>query len=401
MPDLTTTGWDMNDPIRALSAFFKTLPEPPHLLALGEPNHTEEAYPLWRNRVFQVLVEQHGFRSIALETDALLGLRVNAHITTGEGHFEDIMEYGFSHEFGQIPANRALIEWMGHHNAGRDEKDRVHFYGFDAPTESMWAPSPRHALLVLHDHLSTFLTDLTIEKSTIEQLCGEDTQWTNPAAAMDSMQSVGATEEAKQLRWLADELLTLLETEGQRLELEPEAFWHAQLHARAAQGLLRYHAIMADPTPHRLARLLTLRDSMMADNLCSIAEREKPRGPTLVFAHNQHLGHRINHWKRGALSLTWCPAGKHVKDRLGARYRFIATTSGQPEATAAHATRDELKPTLYSTSSLLPFLMDSSSGTMGTNTTPDSFSVKPQFLQHTDGVLLVPISQESSIDSRR
>ena len=253
MPDFIATGWDMREPISAVSAFLNTLPEAPHLLALGEPNHTEEAYPLWRNRIFQTLVEQHGYRSIALETDALLGLNVNAHITTGEGLFEDIMHHGFSHGFGQIPANRALIEWMRQHNAGQEEKNRVHFYGFDAPTESMWAPSPRHALLVLHDHLSTWLTDLTIDRSTIVHLCGEDAPWINPAAAMDHTQSIGATREAQHLRWIADELLTLLETEGARLDMEPEVFWYAHLHARAAQGLLRYHAIMADATPHRLA----------------------------------------------------------------------------------------------------------------------------------------------------
>ena len=34
---------------------------------------------------------------------------------------------------------------------------------------------------------------------------------------MDSTQSVGASEDAKALRWLADELLTLLETERPHL----------------------------------------------------------------------------------------------------------------------------------------------------------------------------------------
>ena len=209
----------------------------PQLLALGEPTHGVDAFPNWRNRIFRTLVEHHGYRSIALESDVLAGLRVDAHLTSGEETLDDIMQYGFSHGFGEVNANRELVAWLREFNAGRDETDRVRFYGFDAPTETMWAASPRQALLELHAYLAEHLTDLPGDRATIIRLCGDDACWTTEAAAMDPAQSVRASENAKQLRWLADELLTLLNTERPRLDVRPSDFWHAHLYARTGPGL--------------------------------------------------------------------------------------------------------------------------------------------------------------------
>jgi erythromycin esterase-like protein len=323
------TGWEMTDPARALTSFLSSLPRTPQLLALGEPTHGVDDFPSWRNRIFRALVEHHGYRSIALESDVLAGLRVDAYITSGEETLDEIMQHGLSHGFGAVIANRELIAWMREFNIDRNEANRVRFYGFDAPTETMWAASPRHTLLELHDYLAEHLPVLPGDRASIIRLCGDDTHWTNEAAAMDAAQSVGASENAKYLRWLADELLALLEIERPRLEVRPDDFWHARLHARTAQGLLRYHAAMADSSPNRVARMLTQRDMMMADNLIAIAEREAQRGPTLVFAHNQHLQRHNSQWTFGTMDLVWVPSGVHVSTRMGEQYVFIATAIGE------------------------------------------------------------------------
>ena len=83
-----------------------------------------------------------GTVSIALESDVLAGLSVNAYTTLGQGTLDETMQHGFSHGFGKIKANRELVAWMREFNTGRDEADRVRFYGFDAPMENMWAAQP-------------------------------------------------------------------------------------------------------------------------------------------------------------------------------------------------------------------------------------------------------------------
>jgi hypothetical protein len=104
---------------------------------------------------------------------------------------------------------------------------------------------------------------------------------------MDPSQSVGQTPGARQLRLLADDLVTLLDAQAPQLiaASTPDAWDRVRMYGRTATGLLRYHFWMADTSPGRVARLLALRDSMMAANLLAIAER----GPALVNAHNGHL----------------------------------------------------------------------------------------------------------------
>ncbi|WP_026332469.1 erythromycin esterase family protein [Deinococcus apachensis] len=331
MPDSLQTGWDLTEPRTAVSSFLGSLPAPPQLLALGEPTHRLDAFPAWRNRIFRTLAEDHGFRAIALESDIFASLRVNAYVTSGQDALDEVMRTGFSHDFGSIPANRELVGWMRGFNASRDPADHLRFYGFDAPLENLWAASPRASLLALHSFLTTHLGTLAVDRSTLERLCGEDTRWTNPAAGMDATQSIGNSGEARDLRLLADDLCGLLETEAPGLAAQPD-LWEARLHARTAAGLLRYHAVIADPASDRVARMLARRDLMMADNLIAIAEREQERGPTLVFAHNSHLQRPISVMKMGGMSLEWWSAGAHVSLRLGTRYAFIASDLGTAPA---------------------------------------------------------------------
>ncbi|AWN23365.1 erythromycin esterase [Deinococcus irradiatisoli] len=324
MPDETPLENDKARLRSSLATFLDRLPLRPQLLALGEPNHDVDAFPAQRNLLFSLLAEEHGFRSIALESDVVAGLRVNAHVTSGEGTTDEVMGTGFSHGFGARPANRALVAWMRSFNAGREPADQLRFYGFDAPLENLWAASPRQSLLALHTFLTRHLGPLPVSAAELERLCGDDERWTDPAAALDPSKSIGDSSEARRLQRLIDGLVSRLETETPYL-VSQSGFWEAQLHARTAAGLLRYHAVIAGPVPLqlRVTRMLALRDLMMADNLSAIAEREAPRGPTLVFAHDTHMHRQPSTMTMRGLKLEWWGAGAHMDVRLGQRYAYM------------------------------------------------------------------------------
>ena len=84
----------------ALANFLGSLETKPRLLGLGEPTHGEEEFPLLRNEVFRQLVEREGYRSVAIESDCLAALRVDAFVREGESSLDGVMETGFSHGFG-------------------------------------------------------------------------------------------------------------------------------------------------------------------------------------------------------------------------------------------------------------------------------------------------------------
>ncbi|MEV4617383.1 erythromycin esterase family protein [Asanoa sp. NPDC049573] len=300
------------------------LPARPRLLALGEPTHGREPLLAVRNDLFRQLVEEHGYRTIAIESDCLTGAVVDDYVTSGLGDLDDVLARGFSHEWGAFPGNRDLVRWMRAHNDGRPAAEQVRFAGFDGPLEITAAASPREALTGLHAYLEAVGDLLPCTAETVQRLLGADDRWTNPAAMMDPAQSVGRTPDADRLRLLADDLVALLNARTPELITTP-GWDRARLHARTAVGLLRYHRWMADPSPNRMAWLLSVRDSMMAANLLALADR----GPVLVSAHNAHLQrHRSSMRMMGDLRPQWWSAGAIVDARLGHEYAFLATALG-------------------------------------------------------------------------
>lgn len=132
---------DFARPVEA-SAIKELLPSRPRVLALGEPTHGEDTLLDLRNTLFRQLVEQEGYRTIALETDCLKALIVDAYVTSGEGALDDVMRRGFSHDWGGSQANRELIRWIREFNAARPADDHVRFAGMDGPWRSQ-APKAR------------------------------------------------------------------------------------------------------------------------------------------------------------------------------------------------------------------------------------------------------------------
>ncbi|MET8337688.1 erythromycin esterase family protein [Streptosporangium canum] len=309
---------DMARPLdgAGISGFLRSLPAKPLLLGLGEARHFVGELGELRNEIFRHLVEHEGYRSFAVESDCLMGLVVDDHITTGAGTLDDVMERGFSHGFGATPANRELVRWMRAYNEKHDEKLR--FFGFDGPLE-YWAASPRQALTGLHALLDG---PLPCTMETLDTLLGPDDRWTNEATIMDPSQSIGQSAEAQRLRLIADDLVALLDTQAPRLSTEDRE--RAALYGRTAVGLLRYHHWMADTSPERWTRLSALRDAMMAANLRAVAEQ----GPALVFASNLHLQRNKSLMSFGDHALEWWSAGAIAETHLGDRYAFLASALG-------------------------------------------------------------------------
>ncbi|MDT0466271.1 erythromycin esterase family protein [Streptomyces gibsoniae] len=321
---------DIKDTAHAVeaAAVMRLLPARPRLLALGEPTHGEDTLLDLRNELFRQLVEQEGYRTIAIESDCMTGLVVDDYVTSGTGTLDEVMEHGFSHGWGTSAANRELVRWMRDYNDGRPASDRLRFAGFDGPLEITGAASPRQALTALHGYLSARVDAdlLPCTGETLERLLGADDRWTDPAAMTDPAQSVGRSAEAGRLRLLADELVALLDEQTPHLiTATSRDDWHrARLYGRTATGLLRYHHWMADTSPARMTRLVGVRDSMMAANLLAVAEQV----PALVHAHNGHLQREKSTMRMGGMPLEWWSAGALVSARLGEEYAFVATALG-------------------------------------------------------------------------
>ena len=376
----------------AVRRFLGERSRPPRLIGLGEPMHGVDAFLDLRNELLRALVEEHGCRWVALESDCLAGRLVDDHVLGGDGDLDRVMTDGFSHGFGASAGNRALVEWLRVHNRGRSPGDRVRFAGVDPPMEAEGAQSPRAALRLLHTYLTESGTPVPYDWGRIDALLGDDERWSDPAVIMDPAKAVGATPEARELRVIADDLGWLLTAEGPLPG--SAALRDAELAARTASGLLAYHATLARTERYdRWAHCTGIRDAMMADNLRALAP-----GPVLAFAHHQHLRRGPGHIRAADRDWRFGPAGAHLARTFGADYAVIATAVGAaphlgipdppPNTLEGHLSATTTAPRLVSTADLaavVPGLVTRPAGSHRAYIPLD-----PATLDDFDAVLFVP-----------
>jgi erythromycin esterase-like protein len=365
---------------------------PPTLLAFGEPTHGESAFLQIRNEAFASLAER-GYRSIALESDQAAGLIADEFVRGSAAVTLDrALAEGFSHEFGVAPANRDLLLWMREWNAGRQASERLTFHGFDAPLEMASAPSPRR-------HLAQVCAFLGSNRSEeIDGLVGDEARWSDSAAIWEPGRSIGRSADAQRLRVIADDLLTELYLQAPR---RPEGWWAAFVQARAAVALLRYHAEAAAPLPQevRFARLAGVRDALMAENLLAIRSAEAHRGPTLVFAHNQHLQRHLSTMTMAGTDLSWFSAGAIIGSLLGDRYAVIAGSLGASPALGIEAPAPSTYEGTLQQKTRLPRYLRTSELEPAEQRTHDNryFPLDQATIEHADAVLHIPTGTDPAM----
>ncbi len=304
----------------AADGMVELLGDSVELLGLAEALHGSEEILVIRNRLFQRLVAAHGYSAVVIETSSPQARAVNEYVLgLREATDPDVQEW-----FGAYDANRELVEWMREHN--REHSPQLHFYGFDIPLAQGALPSPGRVLDIVFELDGT-------HRERLSRLLGDAADWEKPAAWYDPAQSIGLSERASELRLAVLDLITDLRVRRPELTATSGqlAFADALHHAELARKVLDAHAALA--TPGAYARMLGIRDLVMADNLEHFVALERGRGKVLVFAAAGHLKRGQTEWQLPPEPevKVWWAAGSHVGLSLGSRYRVIGMALGVSE----------------------------------------------------------------------
>jgi erythromycin esterase-like protein len=322
--------------IAAVDKMIASLGDSVELLGFGEALHGGEDILLLRNRLFQRLVEAHGYSAITVESSFPRARVVNEYVAgRGPASYEAVQDSGFSHGFGRLDANRELVEWMRRYNADPSHRVKLQFYGFDSPTEMTGTDSPGQVLHFVLDYLASIDSASGQEhRLRIDPLLGQDSDWENPAAMMDPTKSVGLSPAATALRIETEDLIAELGIHRPELVAQSDESRYAEAaqYAYVARWLLSYHATLARTSEKRLVECLGLRDLLMADNLAYLVSRERGHGKVLASAHNSHLKCGKAQWQLGPNLLVWWPAGAHLNVTFGPRYAIIGSALGVSDA---------------------------------------------------------------------
>jgi erythromycin esterase len=320
----------------AVDKVIASMDDSVELLGFGEALHGGKDILILRNRLFQCLVEVHGYSAIAIESSFPRARIVHEYVAgRGPISYEDVQNTGFSHGFGSLDANRELVEWMREYNADPSNHIKLQFYGFDSPTEMTGTDSPSQVLHVVLDYLKSIDSASGQEhRERIDPLLGQDSDWEYPAAMMDPTKSIGLSPAATQLRIETEELISELQVRRPELvaKSDKSSYLEAMQYAYVARQLLNYHAALARESSKRLITLLSIREALMADNLAFMVSREYGRGKVFAFAHNSHLQLGKTQWQLGTDVYTWWPVGAHLNEMFGSRYAVIGSAVGVSDA---------------------------------------------------------------------
>ena len=325
---------------RAVDRIVGSLGDVVELLGIGEALHGSEEILLIRNRLFQRLVQAHGYCAVVIEVTSPQARAINDYVLGVRQAGDPAVQAWFDTGFGALDANRELVEWMRDYNADPAHSPKLHFYGFDLPLGQGGLASPSRVFDLVLGYLDAVdRASATTHRERIVPLVGDAAAWERPAAMFDPAQSIGRSASATALRIATLDLITELRI--RRPELvglsDRLAYADALHHAELARKLLDAHAALA--TPGAYATMLGIRDLIMADNLEHYLALERGRGKVLVFAASGHLKRGRMEWRLPPEPgvKQWWPAGAQLTQSLGPRYAAIGMALGVSDDNAIAA----------------------------------------------------------------
>lgn len=232
-----------------------TIPEETRIIALGEATHGNAEFQQLKLDVFQIMVENYGVRSFALEADYGCCETVNRYIHGGEGTAEQAADaLGFQIYKTDEMAN--LLSWMRKYNEKAGESEALCFYGFD---------------MQRYEANYEYFIEMT-------EALGADTEelkkiWNNGTLNNDYT----GEQQAEIIKGVKE---TLLENE------KPETAQAVHFADILLQNIELGNA-MED-----MQAGMALRDRFMAENIMWILGQEEARGNSRIFisGHNGHIG---------------------------------------------------------------------------------------------------------------
>ena len=295
---------------------------------LGESTHGTHEFYAERARLTRRLIEERGFRAVAIEGDWPDAYRVNRWVRgwSRGGDARDALG-----DFRRFPTWMwrnadvlAFVTWLEEHNRRLPEPRRAGFYGLDL--YSLYASMA--AVLRYLDQVDP----AAARRARDRYACFEP--YRDDAQAYGYATSFGTTESCeelvlKQVRELHERSAEYVLRDGR---LAPDDHFHAEQNARLVRNAEEYYRAMF----RGRALSWNLRDRHMVETLAALDTHLAATGPrpvkVVVWAHNSHVGDAratelgsAGEWNLGQLT----------RERFGAEAFLVGFTTYTGTVTAA------------------------------------------------------------------
>ncbi len=272
------------------------------VVGLGESTHGTREFFQLKHRMFEYLVNEHGFTVFGIEANFTEAFAVDHYVLTGEGDPARALA-GLHFWTWNTEEVLALIHWMRAYNADPAHTRKLRFYGMD----SQYSVGPARAVL---DYLAQVDPAYRAEVEP----------WLTRLLNISEL--YGGNPEEAQAR--AASHITPVQQLRARIEAQREAYVQARgeeayvLNARHARTL--EHAVNITALTGELRS--NKRDTFAMENVRWILEREGQGAKMAIWAHNAHLMRENG---------SFIPTGAHLKAELGDAFYMFRLAFNQGE----------------------------------------------------------------------
>jgi len=269
------------------------------IVGLGEATHGTSEFFKAKHRIFQYLVEQHGFKVFAFEADFGESLFINQAIQ--EGRVADIRGLMIKYmHFWTWKTEEVLdlLEWMATYNQGKAAEDKVQYMGVDCQYNTY---NPQWVMTYLQKHDEEFYLE---SKELLEGF----TKKTRDLYDKDIPINDAAYESDKQE---LTKIAQLFENRKDQL-VEASSIKEYELHLKILEVVKQTFEVAYQG---RQGQGVKFRDQYMAENtmwLPKYFQDEK----VVLWAHNYHVSRTDN----------GPSMGKVMSNNYGANYHIIGFT---------------------------------------------------------------------------
>ena len=291
------------------------------VVALSEGVHAGTEPLVFRNRLFEYLVEELGFTAIVIESGLTESRLLNDYIAGGGGELGEILKQGFSWGHETFRQNRELVRWMREYNARLPRgAAKLQIFGMDVPGSPGnldAARGPATALETSLDYLRS------VDASAAAHL---QPRFDPFLPALRNTNGYGALNQAHRdaLTAAIADLISLMQRRrfdyiGKSSEHDYEWSERNAIAARQTDTWFRQMPLdwkVADGFEWTQEGM-NVRDRAMADNLEWIVDRLEARSRVLVFASVPHIS-SASLTLPESRSRPVVPFGAYAKARYGA-----------------------------------------------------------------------------------
>jgi protein-L-isoaspartate(D-aspartate) O-methyltransferase len=245
------------------------------VVLLGEATHGTAEFYRMRARITEALIEERGFRLVALEADWPDAARLDEYVR-GKGNGHGPRWSTFTRFPIWMWRNRefaAFVEWLRGYNLGREPERRVAVCGLDL-----------YSMYTSIERVLEFLDDRDPDSATVaRERYGCLTPWQSDPAVYGRVALSHRYRSCE--RAVVSMLGDLLERQLESQEID-EALHDAIQNARLVASAERYYRAMY----YGSVASWNLRDQHMFATLQVMLERLGPQARAVVWEHNSHIG---------------------------------------------------------------------------------------------------------------